>query len=166
MKTREQKTAQIEKAKAMIGKNASLLFVDFSGIDASSINALKAKLRGMGATMNVVKKRLMTIALRTHGIAFDAHEAFEGQAATVASPGDVADVAAVVHGFGKDKTQPKLLGGLDIAARAFIDATTTIALAKLPSRPVLLGQLLGTIGSPVAGLIAILDARRTQIEAK
>jgi large subunit ribosomal protein L10 len=163
VKTKEQKVSQIEKARAFVRESASILFVDFTGMNGGEVSALKTRLREMGATMSVVTKRLMHIALRREGVEFDPHTRFEGQAATIYSPQDIANTANLVYGVSQTLEKLTLLGGLDLATKAPIGQEQVLALGKLPSRQVLLGQVVGSIGSPLAGLIQVLIGRKEQL---
>ncbi len=163
MKTQGQKKAQVEKIQKMLGSSVSALFVDFSGLQGGDIHMLKARLRDIGATISVVPKRLMKIVLRREGIELDPHEQFEGQAATILSQDDISGIAQAAYVFGKESERLKILGGLDIEKKEYITEEDALAIGKLPSRDALIGQVVGSIGSPLSALLHILNGRKEQL---
>ena len=62
--TKAQKTKQIQDAAVELKKSRTLVFVDFTGTSVEGLRKLRADLRAEGATMKVVKKRLLKIALK------------------------------------------------------------------------------------------------------
>jgi large subunit ribosomal protein L10 len=165
VKTKEQKKSQIEKARSFIQRSTSILFVDFTGMNGGEVSTLKERLRDAGATMSVVTKRLMHIALRREGMEFDPHARFEGQAAAIYSPQDIAGTANMVYGISQTLEKLALLGGLDLATKTPVEQEQVLTLGRLPSRQILLGQVVGSIGSPLAGLVQVLVGRKEQLTA-
>jgi large subunit ribosomal protein L10 len=63
--------------------------------------------------------------------------------------------ARIANKFAKDHESFKILGG--IFENKFADREKVLALANLPSRPELLGRLVGSIASPMASFVRVLD---------
>ena len=168
--TKAQKTKQIQDAAVELKKSRTLVFVDFTGTSVEGLRKLRADLRAEGATMKVVKKRLLKIALKEAGIDFDPLQ-FAAQVGTVFSAGDVPGVAGAVYRFSKAlaRAQGKelltVLGAYDTKERAFLDANAVIAIGKLPSRDVLLAQVVGGMSAPLRVLLYVLSGRREKLAA-
>ena len=75
--------------------------------------------------------------------------------ATVFSYNDEVASAKTIGEFAKTHEALKPVGG--ILEKKFIDAAKVITLSKLPSRNELLAKLLGSIKSPVSGLVNVLS---------
>lgn len=165
MKTKEQKKEQIEKANALLQGSTTVVFADFSGMSGEETVALKAQLRERNATMSVIKKRLMNLALQRRGVTYDLHGQMEGQAISIFSPEDISEIASVLYAFSKDHQNFQLLGGVDLEEHAFIGKEDVIAIGKLPSRQTLLGQVVGSISSPLSALLYVLNGRKDMLMA-
>ena len=76
MLTREQKKNQIEESKQAIKESHCLVLVDFSGASVSEMRGLRLLLREFDARMQVVKKRLLKIALKDSGNVLPGHGGF------------------------------------------------------------------------------------------
>lgn len=167
MLTKKQKIEKVEAGVKDIKASKTILFGDFSGVKVSEISVLRSELRKIGAKFQVIKKRLLRIIFEKSGIKFNPEE-FESQVGTVFSDRDITDSAQIIYKFakgtvGEDKKERFLiLGGLDVAGGKFLDAAYVKAVGSLPSREVLLGQLLGTIAGPAKALLYVLSAKSKQ----
>jgi len=70
--------------------------------------------------------------------------------------GDPAAAAKVIHKFAQDNEALKLKDSLMGTKR--IDASGVEALAKLPSKEVLMAQVLGTMNAPIRNFVGVLAA--------
>lgn len=162
MLTKPQKTAQIERIKKLVATSQNLVFADFTGISTKLINKLKKDLKASGATYTVFKKRLMKIAMQGAGIAYDPTE-FSAQVGTIAIPGDLSSTAGAIYKFAKEvakeKKEFKVLGAYDLSLKTAVSVEQFTAIAKLPSREVLLGQVLGAFTAPLRAFMYLLQER-------
>jgi len=96
----------------------------------------------------VAKNRLMKIALKSVGVDTDFDDLLEGTTSFAIGYEDGVAPSKLIFDFGK-KTKDKLVikGGMLSGDR--VDAATVEALAKLPSRDELLGQIAYGLLSPV-----------------
>ena len=151
--------------------NQNLVFADFTGIPTKLINTLKRELKATGATYRVIKKRLLKVALHEAGVAFDPTQ-FDAQVGAVFVPGELSDgVAAAVHKFSKElvkeKKEFKMLGAYDLSGKVFLSAEAFTIIAKLPSREVLLGMVLGAMTGPLRAFMYVLQERgKKMVESK
>lgn len=171
MRTRAQKADDIAKLKELLKKSGSLAFADFTGVDTASIAKLKGMLKVSGARYRVTKKRLFQLVLKDAGVAFDPKQHFKGQLGTVFAPGDALTVASMLYKFAKDLAREKkhftLLGGYDMAGRKFMSAEEFMVLAKLPSREILLAQVMGMFTISLRQFMFLLGelSKRTPVAA-
>ncbi len=115
---------------------------------------LRANARKVDCGVRVVKNTLVRRALKgTDFGPLDAH--LEGPTAIVTSADPVAP-AKVLSDFAKEHKNLKILGGV-LEGQA-LDVAGIEALAKLPSREVLVAKMLGTMMAPVQNFVGVLAA--------
>lgn len=160
MLTKKQKTEQIEKGQELLKESRSLIFVDFSGKSVEEISVLRRALREAGAKLKVIKKRLMRIVFEKQGIDFNP-EQFESQLGTIFAPNEIFEIASPIY-----KSKIQILGGYDLSEKNFIDAEKVEFIGKLPSREILLGQLVGMLSAPIKMFMHVLDQKSKQTVEK
>lgn len=153
MLTKDQKKTIVAGLTDQIKKAKSLVFVDYKGISVKDVTDLKRQLRQEGVTMKVTRKTLFDIALKDAGVAISTKQ-MEGQVAISMSSGDEVAPAKILAQFAKKNDKLKILGGV-LEAKA-LSADEVKALAKLPSKEQLLGQLVGTLNAPISGFVNVL----------
>ena len=160
MLTKTQKKEHVALSSKHITASKSLIFADFTGAPTKEINQLKTELRKAGATFKVMKKRLLKIALKEAGIEFDPMQ-FKAPVATIFVQGDITSVAAQVYKFSRElakkKIDFKIVSAYDKDRKAVVTAAEFLVIAKLPSREVLLGMVLGGMTGPLRAFMHILD---------
>jgi len=154
-------------------KSAIVVVTDYKGLDVSSMNDLRRKLREEGVEFQVAKNtHLMRAAKDTEVALIQGY--FKGPSAVALSYTDPVAPAKILAQFAKDNQKLEIKGG--VLNHKVLDAGAIMALAKLPSREVLLGQLLSVlIGVPTSfvrtiaeiprSLLNVLTAIRDQKEA-
>ncbi len=167
MKTKKQKQTAIEEGKKLLEGNRNMVFVDFTGASVEDLKSLRKTLKEIGAKLKVVKKKLMRILFEKEGIDFNP-EQFESQMATIFADKDITEIAGPVYKFAKDKEKKgfKILGAYDLPAKSFIDGETVTKIGKLPSREILLGQLVGMLASPIRMFLYVLNEKSKQMVEK
>ena len=113
MRTKAQKAVQIEESAKELKGSQSVVVTDFTGLTANDMNVLRKQLFALGASMSVVKKRLLKYVFAKEEIEFDPKQ-FEGQAGVVFSPKDMVETAGVVYKFSKAHDALKVRGGFEI----------------------------------------------------
>ncbi len=158
MLTKKQKIEKVERGQELLKSSKTLIFVDFTGTSVEDLKVLRRALRETGAKMEVIKKKLLRIAFKQTGYDFNP-EQFDMQVATIFSDKDISEIAGIVYKFsqGVEKKGFKILGAYDLSASGFSDSDTVKAIGKLPSREVLLAQLVGMLTVPLKKLLVVLD---------
>ena len=128
----------------------SIVLVDYRGLTVAQATALRNEVRAAGGTYKVYKNRLMKIAFENQGITFPASD-FEGTTAVLFHPTDeVAPAKIALDGSKKyGKTLALKSGYVD---GKYFDTAEITALANIPSREVLVAQLLGMLTNPMRSL--------------
>lgn len=151
----------------------SVVITDYRGLNVKAMTKLRRSLREAGVEYRVVKNSLVHFAAQQANVSgLDPYLA--GPTALAFGYQDPAVPAKVLAAFAADNRQLTIKAG--ILNGKVISAEGVRALAMLPSRPVLLGQVLGAfmapmtamasvLGAPVRGLTVALEALRKQREA-
>ena len=138
-----------------------LIVTDFSGLNVLKMTEFRRRLRATGAQYVVVKNTLAQRALAANKIAeLDDHLA--GNTGIVFAGSDPMAAAKVVGEFAKEHERPTVRAGWvdgKAVAPAYIKR-----LGEIPSRDVLLSQLLGSFNGVLYQLVGVLDARREQLQ--
>lgn len=167
MLTKEQKKQQIEEGKEIIKNNKFLIFIDFTKTSVEDLKKLRRALGNIGAKLKVIKKRLLNIAFKENNLDIDFSD-FKFQVGTVFSEKDIPEIAASVYKFSKEidnkNKEFKILGGYDLSAKNFLDAEFVKMIGQLPSREILLSQLVGMLQSPISRLLYILSEKSKMVE--
>lgn len=168
MKTKSQKQNELEKAKKLLEKSQTLILTDFSRIKVNELHNLRKTLKELGADYMVIKKRLLQILLKEKGIDFNpkSHKLSVG---AIYSDKHLEDIAApIVKFFGDlgDKIQAveKILGGYHVSDRVAIETSHIVMIGSLPSKEVLLAQLLGMIQAPISSLLYLMKEKSKKVE--
>ena len=173
MKTKAQKGEELKKAKVLFEKSEGLVFTDFTKIPAEDIRRFRIELKKSDASFLVIKKRLLALLLKEKGVDVDLkqHKTSVGTIFAEKGAEGIAGPAfkffsglEVPEGGDKNMWVSHLLGGYDIKNNVQMDAAQVVHIGKLPSREVLLGQLLGMLASPIRSLLYILDQKSKKVE--
>jgi large subunit ribosomal protein L10 len=154
MLTKNQKIELVKELSERIKGAKSTVFVDFKGLKVKESTELKKTLRAAGAEYVVVRKTLLDIALKNAGIENASIKAMEGQIAISMSNTDEVSAASIIDKFAKTNPNVKMLGGT--LGTQVMSAAEVKALAKIPSKEQLLGQLVGTLNAPISGFVNVL----------
>ena len=140
--------------KADIEASHAMWIVDYCGLTVKEIQTLRASIREAGASMKVYKNTLMHLALSESELP-TADEMLQGPSAFVFAGEDVAAAAKAVKNFAKDNGKLEIKGGL--MDGQIVSAAEVEAIASLPSREELLGQIAGAISGVARGLAVALN---------
>jgi large subunit ribosomal protein L10 len=154
---KEQKAAVVEEVAAQIQAADAVLAVDYRGISVPQAAELRQRLNEAGATLRVVKNTL-TIRAADQAGAPDLKELLEGPTAftfVVPDGGDVALAAKALATFRREHDVLDFKGGRMSGEPLSVEQIDS--LSRLPGREALQGQLVGTLASPVTGLVRGLN---------
>ena len=147
------RNAAVNRLKKDIGGSDSLFVVQYSGLDSFRMSQLRIALRYGKSRLFVAKNSLMKIALKDSKI--DGLDGlFEGPAALVFSDNDIAVVSKILAKFAKEN-EKLILKGAYYKGSLFKQKDIE-NIAKLPSKEVLIAQVVSALKSPLAGLVFTL----------
>ena len=149
----ENKKVVVEEIKNFAKDSKNVVLVDYKGLTVAQATELRKAFREAGATFKVYKNRLMKIAFEELGIKFD-DNLLEGTTAVAFHNEDpICPAKIAVDGEAKFKA-------LKVKACWFdgkqMNDVETRKFAAIPSKEVLVAQLLGMLTMPVRGLAVAL----------
>jgi large subunit ribosomal protein L10 len=150
---RDQKAAVIDEVAGQISEADAVFAVDYRGISVPQAADLRTRLRDADASFRVVKNTLTERAADDAG-AEALKPYLQGPTALVFVSGDAAAAAKTLADFRRASGLLEFKGGWmngDVLSAEQIDA-----IAKLPSREVLYGRLVGMVASPLTGLASAM----------
>ena len=137
----------------------SMVIVKYSGLTVEDVTKLRAQCRENNVQYCVLKNTLVKRALHEMNIT-GLDEQLEGPNAFVFGMNDAVAPAKVICEF-IDKTKTEALSvKAGLMGTELLDVKAIDALAKLPSREVLLARLVGSLKAPIANLVYALEALR------
>ena len=150
---REEKAAVIEEVARQITDAEAIYAVDYRGASVPQAAELRARLREADATFRVVKNTLTERAADQAG-AEGLKAYLEGPTAMTFVRGDAAAAAKALADFRRTSGLLTFKGGWMNGEALTPDQMD--AIARLPSRDVLYGRLVGMVASPLTGLVTSL----------
>src|SRR3989304_3088605 len=136
---------------------SSIVLVDYTGLTVKAQQELKKRLREVGARLAIVKNTLFRLAGTNAKVSEDTltDSVLTGPTALVITKGDPIAPIQILGKFAQEFELPQLKVG--VVDGKFQDKESLFVLSKLPSKEILLGQAIGTIASPLYGIVGVLQ---------
>jgi len=145
----------IQETQASLAGVRGVFLADLSGMTVESVSLLRKKCREQQVRVKVVKNTLLKRALNANGItALDDH--LVGPTGVVFSPISEMAPAKLLVDFAKQYEKPRVKAA--VVDGQLFDDKAIAELATLPSREVLLAQVLSTFIAPMTQFLAAIDA--------
>ncbi|MBO5102563.1 MAG: 50S ribosomal protein L10 [Clostridia bacterium] len=149
----ENKKQLVQDIKDKISRAKSVVFVDYKGINVANDTELRNKIREAGCEYHVYKNRLVKLALADLNISC-LDDQLQGTLAIAFSFNGETEAANVIDKMSQKAGISMKFGLID---NKFVDEAALKALANLPSKEVLIAQLLGMLQAPATGLCRVLN---------
>ena len=128
---------------------------DFTGMTVEKLSLLRKRCREQKVQFRVIKNTLLKRAFNARGIS--ALDPFlEGPTGLVFCPDNEMSPAKILSDFAKEHERPRIKAAI-VNGKLF-SQEEIVQLAALPSREVLLSQLLGTLIAPMSTFLAAINA--------
>lgn len=151
---RSEKEAVINEVAGLAGKAQTLVMAEYRGITVADMTKLRTTARSQGVNLSVLKNTLARRAVA--GTGFDVVADQMTGPLIYSFSEDAVAAAKVVAEFAKTNDKLVIRGGA-YGGKA-LDVNGVKQLASIPSKEVLLSQLLGLMQSPVARTARVLAA--------
>ncbi len=169
----EKKTNIVEDLRETFSRSKAGVLTDYRGLTTSEMNELRGKLREAGIEYRVVKNSLAQIASENAGMA-DLAGSFNGPMAIAFDFSESAVVAKIIVEYIRTNKSAMSVRGGFLADRVLSPAEVE-TLARIPSKEVLISQvmagmkspmygLVNVLAGPIRGIMGVLQARINQLE--
>jgi len=151
---RKDKEAVVQEATRLLAGTDALFLSDYRGLTVAELTELRGKLREGGATFHILKNTLARRAAADAGRERIVELLTGPTGVTFCGDDPVAPAKALVDFM---RTHPQLVVRGGLLQGSLVDADGVRALSALPSRDVLIGQMVGTMAAPLTGLVTVLQ---------
>jgi large subunit ribosomal protein L10 len=151
---RPEKASIVSDLSEKLNRSPFLLVTDYKQMKVDQFGELRNRLAPAGAEVRVVKNSFLKRAMADSGMP-DVADKLTGQTAIVMGEKDVAPVAKILKSFAAEFKIAALKIG--VVNKSIMSTSDVEALAELPSREILLAQLLGLLQAPATRLVRILN---------
>jgi large subunit ribosomal protein L10 len=152
---RPEKVKAVEELTADLKGAGSVFIAEYTGLKVQDMTELRKQLREAGVRFRVAKNTLIRRAATEAGMP-DLIPFLNGPTAIAFGEDDPIPAAKVLQDFATRLEIPKVR--TFFVANKGYDAGDLKALASLPSRDVLLSQLIAAVEGPISGFVGTLDA--------
>ncbi len=151
---RTEKEAYVKDLVEKLDRSAAVFITEYSGIKAVEMTEFRKTLRENETGFKVIRNTLAKRALEGRSEE-PLTEFLDRPVALAFSFGDAAQSAKTLVEFAKEHKELKPLAA--VVSGRLVSAEDIKALATLPSREVLLAKMLGSLNSPISGLVGVLS---------
>ncbi|HVB54287.1 MAG TPA: 50S ribosomal protein L10 [Candidatus Acidoferrales bacterium] len=152
----EAKQQQVAELAEKLGRMRSAVLSDYRGLNVAQLEELRASLRDSGVDYLVLKNTLARRAGEQAGLS-ELSSQLVGPTAIAISYEDISAPARLLIGYARANRRTEMVRG-GIAEGQILNAAEVRQLADLPSREVLIAELLGVLEAPISQLAGLLDA--------
>ena len=151
----EQKKQVVAELTERLNNSVAGVIVDYKGINVADDTALRKELREAGVEYTVVKNTLLRLAIGGTELS-GLDSVLEGTTAIATSADDYVAAARILSKFADTHKGFEIKNGF--IDKEVIDVAKISGLAKLPSREVLLANVLGAFQAPISAFARAIQA--------
>ena len=149
-----EKVEAVSRLREIVNSHSTAILADQTGLNVKQISNLRRRLESVDARFTVIKNTLFRLA--TVGTPMEPLGAgLEGPTALAYSSADPAAVAKAISQFIRETRAGAIKRAFVEGSLLTADEVTT--LATLPPRDVLIGQVIGSLMSPMSNLVGIMQ---------
>ena len=155
--TRQAKVEAVDKLKEELGRIKLAVLTDYRGLTVAEVEELRANLRAESMSYRVTKNTLLKIAAAgTTNLKDIDPKDFVGPMALAMGFDDEVAPARVIFQYAKTHEALEIVGAITGDGQ-LLSTEQVVALAQLPTREQLLGQLVGTIAAPLSSFVGVMS---------
>ncbi|MDT8317674.1 MAG: 50S ribosomal protein L10 [bacterium] len=157
---REQKQQEIDSLKDSFVKSESVILADYCGLTVSEMQDVRTKLRDASVELRVAKNTLAKRAIKDTD-SESLSDVFTGPTAIAFSYADPVAGAKVLSELVERYEALELKGG--VLGNKLLSIADILALSKLPTKEILLSQLLSVMNGPMTGFVRVLSGNQRSL---
>ena len=150
------KELMVQELTSTLKARPNFFVASVGGLQAVEADTLRKKLHTMQARMLMLKRTLAVYGTKTLPLNGAGSELFGGSVGLVFPGEDFIPVAKLLADFAKDRQEKIVIRGGFVDGQ-LLDRGAFEHLAKLPSKPQLIAELIGVLESPITDLILSLE---------
>lgn len=156
--TREAKEQAVAKLSDELGRIKLAVMTDYRGLTVAEVEELRGLMRAEGMVYRVTKNTLLRIAAKSNQAlgSLDPTK-FNGPMALAMGFDDEVAPARVIFQYAKAHNALEIVGAIT-GEGELLSVSQVKALATLPTRDQLIGQLVGTIAAPLSSFVGLMGA--------
>lgn len=151
----EEKQALVKEIAQKFENAQGVVLVDYRGLNVEEVTELRKQARDNGVEYKVYKNSMMRFAAKDAGVD-GLLDVLVGPTAVAFCDSDAVKPAKIINDFAKEHKALEVKAG--VVEGKVLDVQGVEALAKLPSREVLVAKALGGLNAPIAGFVGVLNA--------
>ena len=156
-KVLQNKQAKVAALTEKVKASCAGVLVDYKGISVADDTKLRKELREAGVHYSVEKNSILRYALENAGLNAMTDK-LEGTTAIALSEDDQTAAARIIGKYISDNADTTVSMKCGFIDSEIYDEKGVLALSKVPSREVLLSQLVGSLQGPITGLACMVKA--------
>ncbi len=157
---RDQKQQEIDGLKDRFVKSQSVILADYCGLTVNQMQDVRTKLRAASVEFRVAKNTLAKRAIKDTD-SEPLSDVLSGPTAFAFSYDDPVAGARLLSELVEDHEAFEIKGG--ILGDKLLSIADILALAKLPTKEVLLSQLLSVMNGPMTGFVTVLNGNQRNL---
>jgi large subunit ribosomal protein L10 len=154
------KAETIQEIRQRLDGATATVLTEYRGLTVQQLSELRKQLKAASAEYRVVKNRLARVAIEGSPLA-SLRPHLTGPIGVVIGRRDPAAVAKTLQGFAR--VNPAFQVRVGVIHGQLLDPQGLKAVADLPSREVLRGQIVGVLQGPLAQLVGLLQAPQREL---
>jgi len=151
------KYEQVEALRELLSKSKAMFIAEYRGMTVAQSTALRAKVRAAGGEMKVAKNTLLEVAMKEENMTALPEELITGPNVYTMAYDDPTAVAKVLRDFSKERTNKAFVIKGGILGKSVLNLSAVEALADMPPREIIVGQVVRTIAAPISGFLNVLN---------
>lgn len=141
-------------------QSQGIILTDYRALNVGDMSEIRNAMRPAGGKFQVVKNRLLALALKEVGMSLP-EEWLIGPTAIGFCPDEAPPVAKILTDAAKELETLRIKGGW--VDTSVMSAEQVRAIANLPPRDVLLARVLGTINAPASQMAGVVASGIRQV---
>lgn len=151
---KSEKTTEIKEISERFKKASSVILSEYAGLDGETLRQLRINVRKANGEFKVMKNSLVQKAIENSDYK-PIQTYFVGPVGVVFGYDDPIGSIKAAKEFSEKQKTFKIKGGM--MEGKLLDLKGIVAVAGLPGRPVMIGQLLARMQSPLSGFVGTLN---------
>ena len=146
----------VDELREKLSRTKAVFVGEYRGMTVAQSTMLRHKVREAGGELKVAKNTLFAIAMKEAGLEALPEDMMKGPNIFAICYDDPVAVAKVLKEYVNDKTQKAFILKGGLLETQQLNLAQLLALADLPSKEVMRGQVVRTIAAPLSGLVNVL----------